>query len=54
MDETQDARPATDPQPGLVALQARRYLEARYGKDVWYRAPETFGNMLDLGRGQWR
>jgi hypothetical protein len=44
MDETQ---PATDPEPSPAALQARRYLEARYGKDVWYRAPETFGNMLE-------
>ena len=22
---------------------AKRYLEARYGKNVWFRAPETFG-----------
>lgn len=27
--------------------QAQRYLEARYGKDVWYRAPETFDNTLE-------
>lgn len=27
--------------------QARRYLEARYGKNVWFRAPETFGNVLE-------
>lgn len=26
---------------------ARRYLEARYGKDVWFRAPETFGNAVE-------
>lgn len=23
--------------------QAKSYLEARYGKSVWFRAPETFG-----------
>ncbi len=27
--------------------QARRYLEARYGPDVWFRAPETFGNYVE-------
>jgi len=26
---------------------ARRYLEARYGKNVWFKAPETFGNVLE-------
>ena len=32
-----------------VRTQAQRYLEARYGRDVWFRfkAPETFGNMLE-------
>ena len=30
-----------------VRQQAQRYLEARYGKAVWYRAPETFVNMLE-------
>lgn len=30
-----------------VRKQARRYLEARYGKDVWFRAPETFGNLIE-------
>lgn len=30
-----------------VRTQAQRYLEARYGKDVWYRAPETFANTLE-------
>jgi hypothetical protein len=30
-----------------VREQARRYLEAQYGKDVWYAAPETFNNMLE-------
>jgi hypothetical protein len=27
--------------------QARRYLEAVYGKDVWFRAPETFENLVE-------
>jgi hypothetical protein len=27
--------------------QARRYLEARYGENVWYRAPETFSNTVE-------
>ena len=30
-----------------IREQATRYLTARYGTDVWYRAPETFGNMLE-------
>lgn len=30
-----------------VREQARRYLEARYGKDVWFAAPETFSNTLE-------
>ena len=30
-----------------VRKQAQRYLEARYGQSVWYRAPETFGNTLE-------
>jgi cytochrome c-type biogenesis protein CcmH/NrfF len=30
-----------------IRAQAQRYMVARYGKDVWYRAPETFGNMLE-------
>lgn len=30
-----------------VRKQARRYLEARYGLDVWFRAPETFDNLLE-------
>jgi hypothetical protein len=30
-----------------VREQAGRYLEARYGKDVWYAAPETFNNTLE-------
>ena len=30
-----------------VRKQARRYLEARFGKDVWFRAPETFENLLE-------
>jgi hypothetical protein len=30
-----------------VREQAKRYLEARYGKEVWFRAPETFGNVLE-------
>ena len=31
----------------VVRNQAQRYLVARYGKNVWYRAPETFGNVLE-------
>jgi hypothetical protein len=27
--------------------QAKRYLEARYGEDVWFRAPETFDNVVE-------
>ena len=27
--------------------QARRYLAARYGDGVWFRAPETFGNYVE-------
>lgn len=30
-----------------VRKQAQRYLEARYGQDIWYRAPETFANTLE-------
>ena len=30
-----------------VRVQARRYLEARYGDAVWFRAPETFENVLE-------
>jgi hypothetical protein len=31
-----------------VQAQARRYLEARYGRDsVWFRAPEAFDNALE-------
>lgn len=30
------------------AQQARRYLEAMFGiENVWYRAPETFSNLLE-------
>lgn len=36
-----------EPMLEQVRQQARRYMEARYGKDVWFRAPETFGNMLE-------
>jgi hypothetical protein len=31
----------------LVRGQARRYLEARFGQEVWFRAPETFGNVTE-------
>lgn len=34
---------AAAPDPRTPQGQARRYLEARYGRDVWFRAPETFG-----------
>jgi hypothetical protein len=27
--------------------QARRYMEAVYGKNVWFKAPETFSNVLE-------
>jgi hypothetical protein len=42
----------TSPEEAASALdeirdQARRYLEARYGKDVWFRAPETFDNAVE-------
>lgn len=30
-----------------VREQAKRYLEARYGPDVWFRAPETFENAVE-------
>lgn len=30
-----------------IRKQAQRYLEARYGKDYVYRAPETFENVLE-------
>lgn len=30
-----------------VREQARRYLEARYGESVWFKAPETFDNVLE-------
>ena len=29
-----------------VQKQAQRYMEAVYGPGVWFRAPETFGNVL--------
>jgi hypothetical protein len=40
---------ATTEQEKLLAVQgqARRYLEARYGESVWFRAPETFGNWFE-------
>lgn len=36
----------TEPQ-AWTQDHARRYLEARYGKSVWFRAPETFGNTVE-------
>jgi hypothetical protein len=30
-----------------IRTQAQRYMVARYGENVWFRAPETFGNMLE-------
>lgn len=33
--------------PGTVRGQARRYLEARYGGAVWFKAPETIDNVLE-------
>jgi hypothetical protein len=39
---------ATPPgQLGIVREQARRYLVAVYGEDVWFRAPETFTSLLE-------
>lgn len=32
---------------GWAKDHARRYLEAAYGKDVWFAAPETFNNTLE-------
>lgn len=43
-------RPLTPAAPtplDTIRGQARRYLEARYGEDVWYRAPETFDNAVE-------
>lgn len=42
MDEIQPPVPEQPPDPKSPQGQARRYLEARYGKSVWFRAPETF------------
>lgn len=40
--------PYPAPQPlAVVREQARRYMEARFGKNVWFKAPETFGNVLE-------
>ena len=30
-----------------VRGQARRYIEARYGTSAWFKAPETFDNVLE-------
>ena len=30
-----------------IRTQAQRYMVARYGENVWFRAPETFGNTLE-------
>jgi hypothetical protein len=30
-----------------ISWQARRYMETVYGKSVWFRAPETFENVLE-------
>jgi hypothetical protein len=30
-----------------IRSQAKRYLESVYGNDVWYRAPETFANLVE-------
>jgi len=30
-----------------IRSQAKRYLEARYGESVWFKAPETFENVLE-------
>ena len=40
---------SNDPAGDLMAVQdqARRYMTARYGESVWFKAPETFPNMLE-------
>jgi hypothetical protein len=46
----QDHQAASGGQPEAgdpVRAQARRYMEAVYGESVWFRAPETFGNVLE-------
>lgn len=30
-----------------IRSQARRYMEARYGENVWFKAPETFANAVE-------
>jgi len=32
---------------GWMPETARRYMAARYGPSVWFRAPETFGNYVE-------
>ncbi len=42
--------PAPSPPPlesGWERDHARRYLEARYGTRIWFRAPETIENILE-------
>lgn len=36
-----------DPALSWQTEQARRYMEAIYGDDVWFRAPETFTNLVE-------
>jgi hypothetical protein len=43
MPEVRDKTPTRS----VVREQATRYLLAVYGKNVWYRAPETFENVLE-------
>lgn len=43
-------KPEQSTQPNSIpwqADQARQYLEAVYGENVWYKAPETFGNLVE-------
>ena len=41
---TEQAAPESqDTTTHWAADHAKRYMEARYGKDVWYSAPENFG-----------
>jgi hypothetical protein len=39
--------PHGEPTLTKVQDQAKRYMEAAYGKSVWYRAPETFDNAVE-------
>ncbi len=44
---TAEAGHGSNPEPGWEQGQALRYLNARFGPDWLYRAPETFGNLVE-------